>query len=97
MRNYIGIFQGIASAQLQILRNALAQADGELIFKSLHILKPHLHLFGIKNAYGAVVNVEAVLQKNREVTIGVRNSVSFISEEITLACIELQAIQGQYG
>jgi hypothetical protein len=93
---YIGIFLNSAAVELNNIQNALLHADGNLLYSTLHILKPQIELMGIKNILPELKLAEAALQENKEVTEAIRKSTGFILSEITLACNELAVIQKQY-
>jgi hypothetical protein len=93
---YISIFINSVRVELDNLQLAVNRSDGNLLYHSLHTLKPQIELMGIKGVLPELKLTEANLLLNKDMTEKVVKSANFIFTEITLACQELQKINSKF-
>jgi len=90
---YVGIFLNTVTKELNHIKSALENGNGQQLYSALHILKPQIELMGMKGILPELKMTEATLRENKDMTDAVMISAGFIFTEITLACHELESIQ----
>lgn len=69
VKDMVGIFVNSTSELLDQMANAAENQDFEIIYKTAHILKPSLHIFGIDDMYNPVREIELLAKKKENFNV----------------------------
>ena len=62
---YVGIFLNTVTKELNHIKSALENGNGQQLYSALHILKPQIELMGMKDILPELKMTEAILRENK--------------------------------
>ena len=93
---YINNFLLSLPEQLNTIERALDEGDANILCSTLHLLKPQMQFYGLKDVFVEIKCAEEQLQQNKEISPAVREICDLIYKEIKFVCAEFELIKSNY-